>query len=107
MRLRTRARTPGKGVRKGPGEPGRKAPPDRKPPVEMGEEAHLPWGRKNYLILAAGGVVIVVGFILLALGDKTLAPILLVGGYLGLIPWGILASDRKGAADNHQNKTGE
>jgi hypothetical protein len=60
-----------------------------------GEEAHLPWGRRNYLILAVGGGAIAVGYLLLALGDMTIAPILLVGGYLGLIPWGIVAVERR------------
>jgi hypothetical protein len=89
------------GVRK-PSEPSR-----RVPPPDTGEEAHLPWKRRNYLILAAGGGVIVVGFILLAVGDKSFAPLLLVGGYLGLIPWGILASERKKGTDKHQKGDGE
>ena len=75
--------------------------PRKAPPSDTGEEAHLRWGRRNYLILASGGVVIILGFIILALGDKTIAPILLVGGYLGLIPWGILASDKSPATDKH------
>jgi hypothetical protein len=59
-----------------------------------GEETHLAWGRKNFLILGAGGVGLVLGFILLAAGDTTLAPLLLVGSYLGLIPWGIATRAR-------------
>jgi len=60
-----------------------------------GEESHLPWGRKNFLLLAVGLGLIVVGFLLLALGDTTFAPVLLVGGFLGLIPWGIVAGTRR------------
>jgi hypothetical protein len=67
----------------------------RRPAAESGEEAHLPWGRRNYLILAAGGAAVAVGYLLLALGDITIAPILLVGGYLGLIPWGIVSVERR------------
>lgn len=69
-------------------------PGARKQAAGSGEESHLPWGRRNYRILAAGGVAIVAGFVLLALGDTVFAPILLVGGYLGLIPWGVLAAVR-------------
>lgn len=80
----------GKGARRAPqGE----AP--RGPQKESGEESHLGWGRRNYLILAAGGVAIALGYLLLSLGDITIAPILLVGGYLGLIPWGIVSVERR------------
>lgn len=75
--------------------PGPKPSGISKQPIRSsGEESHLPWGRRNYRILAAGGVAVVLGFVLLALGDTLFAPILLVGGYLGLIPWGILAAVR-------------
>jgi len=45
---------------------------------------------KNYAIMGAGLVTIVVGFITLASGSITLAPILLVLGYCVLIPVGLL-----------------
>ena len=47
------------------------------------------------VLLALGGGLLVVGFLLLGQGDTTIAPILLVAGYLGLIPWGIVASRRE------------
>ncbi len=88
MRRSTSPAQPGQGQGKGKGK-GKTA----------GEEAHLPWARRNYLLLGLGGGAIVVGFLLLALGDKTVAPVLLVGAYLGLIPWGIVASaGKKGTA---------
>ena len=75
------------------------APPGKGKGKTTGEEAHLPWARRNYLLLGLGGAALVVGFLLLALGDTTVAPILLVGAYLGLIPWGIVSSVcGKGAA---------
>ena len=80
----------GRGIRRPP-----KGDAPRAPQAGSGEEAHLPWGRKNYRILAAGGASIAVGYLLLAVGDITIAPILLVGGYLGLIPWGIVAVERR------------
>jgi hypothetical protein len=85
---------PGRGIRRvpGAGESPKKARPG------LGEEAHIPWGRRNFTILAAGGGAVALGFILLAVGDTVFAPILIVGGYLGLIPWGILAAARKGSA---------
>jgi hypothetical protein len=49
----------------------------------------------------------VIGFVLLAIGDKTIAPFLLVGGYLGLIPWGILAGGRHGSTNKPPNISGE
>lgn len=91
----------GKGGRRPSGEPVRKTS------AETGEEAHLRWSRRNYAILGAGGVAIVAGFVLLALGDKTFAPILLVGGYLGLIPWGLLAGGRRDATDRRPKTPGE
>ena len=66
-----------------------------------GEEAPLPWGRRNYILLAIGAGLLILGFLLLSLGDTTVAPILLVVGYLGLIPWGIVAS-RKGPSEGEK-----
>jgi hypothetical protein len=47
--------------------------------------------RKNWILLGAGIVCIVLGFIALSMRDITLAPILLLAGYLVLIPWGLVA----------------
>jgi uncharacterized membrane protein HdeD (DUF308 family) len=47
--------------------------------------------RKNWVLLGAGIVCIVLGFIALGMRDITLAPILLLAGYLVLIPWGLVA----------------
>jgi len=46
--------------------------------------------KKNYAVMGAGLAVIVAGFISLASGSITLAPILLVLGYCVLIPVGLL-----------------
>jgi hypothetical protein len=51
----------------------------------------IPFGPKNYVIFAAAAVVILAGYVALSRGSITLAPILLLTGYLVLIPWGILA----------------
>lgn len=63
--------------------------PGPKQPERLGVE--LPFGRKNYVIFAMAAVVILAGYVALSRGSITLAPILLLSGYLVLVPWGILA----------------
>ena len=67
---------------------GRKGAPVR---AEGGSGVDLPFGRKNYILFGLAAVVILAGYIALSRGSITLAPILLLTGYLVLIPWGILA----------------
>ena len=62
-----------------------------------------PFGKKNYILFAVALVIIIIGYICLGYGDDpnhpvtlTLAPILLVLGYL-LIPFAIMA---KGKTDS-------
>jgi len=59
--------------------------------VERSSGVDLPFGRKNYILFGLAAVVILAGYISLSRGSITLAPILLLTGYLVLIPWGILA----------------
>jgi len=65
----------------------------RGPGPKQGEapNVEIAFGRKNYIILAVAAAVILVGYVALSQGSITLAPILLLTGYLVLIPWGILA----------------
>jgi uncharacterized membrane protein HdeD (DUF308 family) len=58
-----------------------------------------PFGKKNWIVLGAGLVSIVLGFITLASGSITLAPILLVLGYCVLIPVGIMIKDKSNSAE--------
>ena len=58
-----------------------------------------PFGKKNWMVLGAGLVSIVLGFIALASGSITLAPILLVLGYCVLIPVGIMIRDKSESAE--------
>lgn len=51
----------------------------------------IPFTRKNYVIFGIAALVILAGYVALSRGSITLAPILLLLGYLVLIPWGILA----------------
>ena len=54
-------------------------------------DVELPFDRKNYIIFGLAALTIVAGYIALSRGSITVAPILLLLGYLVLIPWGILA----------------
>ncbi|HKJ92305.1 MAG TPA: hypothetical protein VJ957_04010 [Longimicrobiales bacterium] len=44
----------------------------------------------NYLLVAAGVVSVVIGYVLLAHGSIVAAPLLLVLGYVVLLPLGII-----------------
>ncbi len=65
----------------------------RGPGPKQGEApgVEIAFGRKNYVILVVAAAVILAGYVALSQGSITLAPILLLTGYLVLIPWGILA----------------
>lgn len=67
--------------------------------TEKKEKRGLPFGRQNYLLMAAGLVAIIVGYIALGSGSVTLAPILLVLGYCVLFPLGIIWVGRKNKVD--------
>ena len=63
-------------------------PTGPKPAAAPGAE--LPFGRKNYILFGLAALVILAGYVALARGSITLAPILLLLGYLVVIPWAIL-----------------
>lgn len=48
------------------------------------------WGVLNRMLLGLGIVVLVAGYVALSRGSTTLAPVLLVLGYCGLIPASLL-----------------
>lgn len=54
----------------------------------------LSFSRTNYLFMAAGVALAIVGFMLLRGGDISFAPLLLVLGYCALIPLGIIWRDK-------------
>ncbi len=58
-----------------------------------GTRPRLRFGRKNVALFAAGGVSIAIGYVFLAAGSITVAPILLVAGYCVFFPMGILVRD--------------
>jgi uncharacterized membrane protein HdeD (DUF308 family) len=53
-------------------------------------QGSLRFSLANWLLLAAGLLVIVVGFVVLAQGSTVAAPLLLMLGFLLLIPLGII-----------------
>ena len=52
------------------------------------------WGMANGVLLGLGVAVLAAGYLALARGSTTLAPLLLVLGYLGLIPASIVLRGR-------------
>lgn len=59
------------------------------PSVEPREGA-MRFSRRNWLVLLLGLVAIAAGYVLLAQGSTVLAPLLLVLGYVVLLPLGII-----------------
>lgn len=58
-----------------------------------------PFTRKNYILGAVALVTMTIGYVLLGQGDITAAPILLVLAYVVLVPWAILAREKKPAVE--------
>ena len=71
-------------------------------------EPLLVFGRINGLFLGAGLAAALLGFVLLSRGDTALAPLLLVIGYCGLIPLGIVwRKKRSGTGAAGRQSAGE
>jgi len=78
-------------------------PVKKKPGKREQEKFHFPFGRTNYLILGVGVLLLIVGFVFMALPDDpdafmtlTLAPIILVFSFLIVIPIGIMYREKNG-----------
>lgn len=74
-------------------------PAGRTAPVQTGHYQTLNLSRKNWLLFGGGLLSVLFGFVLLFFGDITLAPILILAGYLVLIPWALVARVGKGKGD--------
>jgi hypothetical protein len=73
--------------------PGVRGRVQRKPvEVDMG----FSWGVLNTLVLGVGIAMLVAGYVALSKGSTTLAPVLLVLGYCGLIPTALLIRAKSG-----------
>lgn len=69
------------------------------------------FGKRNYVLILAGVLAVVVGYVMMRLENEVdgfislyIAPIVILGGYLEII-WGILASP-EGDADSKVNDRG-
>ncbi len=60
----------------------------------------LPFGPRNYMIMGAALVMIIIGYFSLNSGSITLAPILLVLGYCVLFPLGIIWGGSRDEAED-------
>jgi hypothetical protein len=69
-------------------------------------EDRLPFERSNWVLFGAALVVIALGYLVLAGGSITLAPILLVLGYCVLVPLAIMYRPR-GRAERASAQSGE
>lgn len=69
-------------------------------------QGSLVLGQRNVLLIVAGIIVIVIGYLLLGRGSITIAPLLLVIGYCVMVPLAILMWTRK-PGDKRQSRTGE
>jgi hypothetical protein len=59
-------------------------------PVTAPEPGDLHFSAANWILLGLGIAAIIGGYVLLAGGDTVAAPLLLMAGYLVLVPWGII-----------------
>lgn len=60
---------------------------------QTSDEMKWPFGKKNYIFFGIALLVIILGYLSLASGSITLAPILLVVGYCVLIPIALIIKD--------------
>jgi hypothetical protein len=68
----------------------RKKLPEKKSKAKAGQKVTpIGWDRSNLAIMAFGVIVIAIGYVMLARGSITLAPLLLVFGYCVVFPVGI------------------
>jgi uncharacterized membrane protein len=80
----------------------------KKPPAAKVSARHgtLVLGRRNILLLLAGIIVILVGYVFLGKGSISAAPILLVLGYCVIVPLSIILWAKR-PDDKTQSGTGE
>jgi hypothetical protein len=63
--------------------------------VAVESDLGFAWGLWNWVLLGLGIAVLVAGYLALSKGSITLAPVLLVSGYVVLIPASLLIRSRK------------
>jgi NAD/NADP transhydrogenase beta subunit len=73
------------------------------------EHLHINLTNKNYMIIGLGILVIIIGYVFMNENSvdgflpSVVAPILLVIGYLVIVPFGILFSDKSANAETVEN----
>ncbi|MBI5709676.1 MAG: hypothetical protein HZC42_05120 [Candidatus Eisenbacteria bacterium] len=72
-------------------KPARSRGPRKAPEADLG----FSWGPVNSVFLGLGVGLLAMGYVALSRGSVTLAPVLLVLGYIGLIPASLLIRGRK------------
>lgn len=76
------------------------------------EHLHINFTNKNYMIVGLGILVIIIGYVFMSENSvdgflpSVLAPILLVVGYLVIVPLGIMFNDKSGNAAADENAAG-
>lgn len=66
------------------------SPRSKTGPAAPKARPNIQFGTKNWILLGVGILTIIAGYLFLAKGSITIAPILLVAGYCVLIPVAIL-----------------
>ena len=71
------------------------------------DEIKWPYGKNNYIVFAIAMLVIIIGYYLLSAGSITAAPILLVIGYLVLIPVSLMIKGDSNSENPTESETAE
>lgn len=88
-----------------------KTPVKTKKNIKRIEHLHINLTNKNYMIIGVGILVIIIGYFFMSENSvdgflpSIVAPILLCIGYLVIVPFGILYSDKSNEAQNENNVT--
>lgn len=75
----------------------------KKTAIKAKKEISLPLEKTNFIIIAAGIIVLIIGYLLMSgntvdgFANTVIAPVLLVLGYCVIIPYGILKKTKKSA----------
>lgn len=73
---------------------------DRKRKEKDTERETVPFGKLNYILFAAGLIVITAGWFLLRAGSISVSPVMLILGYCVIIPAAIIIVPGKGKKDS-------
>ena len=63
------------------------------------------FGKESIILFVIGVVIITIGYIIMATGDITISPILLIIAYVFIFPLSILIGLMKRRSDDNENKS--